>query len=74
MANLIDLKSNDDYHKSPNIEEIYNYIEKEINNNKNEITCIYYKRNKDGINLLHDFKNDFSEEIINLHIMKPKKI
>ena len=58
---LIDLTLNEDYHKRPNIEEIYNYIEKEISNNKNEITCIYYKRNKDGINLLHDFKNDFFE-------------
>ena len=34
--NLIDLILQNDYTKRPSIEEIYNYIETEINNNKNE--------------------------------------
>ena len=59
--NLIDLALKDDFNKRPIIEEIYSYIEEEINNNKNEIICFYFKKNKDRINLLHDFKNDIFE-------------
>ena len=32
----------------------------EINNNKNEIICVYNKKNKDWFNILHDYKdNDY---------------
>ena len=58
--NLIDLTLQNDYTKRPNIEKIYNYIETEINN-KNEIICVYNKKEKDGINILHDYKNDYLE-------------
>ena len=60
--NLIDLTLQNDYNKRPTIEEIYNYIEKEINNNKNEIICVYNKKWKGGINILHDYKNDNLEK------------
>ena len=54
---LIDLTLQNDYNKRPTIDEIYNYIEKEINN-KNEIICVYNKKDKDGINILHDYNKD----------------
>ena len=37
-------------------------FKKEINNNKNEIICVYNKKNKDWINILHDYKYDYSEK------------
>ena len=58
---LIDLTLQEDYNKRPNIGKIYNYIETEINN-KNEITCVYNKKDKERINLLHDFKDDSLEK------------
>ena len=39
-------------------------FKEEINNNKNEIICVYNKKNKDWINILHDYKyfeNDYKE-------------
>ena len=57
--NLINLTLKDDYNKRPNIDEVYNYIENEINNN-NEIICTYNKLEK-RINILHDYKNDYLE-------------
>ena len=59
---LIDLTLQNDYNKRPTIDEIYNYIEKEINNNKNEIICVYNKKKKDGINILHDYENYYYEK------------
>ena len=61
---LIDLTLQDDYNKRPNIEEIYNYIKNEIdiNNNKNEITCIYYKSDKNSIKILYDFFDYFYQK------------
>ena len=60
--NLIDLTLRDNFNERPNIEEIYNFIKKEIelkeNNSNNEIKCVYDKKYK-LINLLHNFKNDF---------------
>ena len=56
--NLIDLTLQNDYNKRPNIEEIYNYIENEI---KNEIICVYNKKEEDGIDILHDYKLDYVE-------------
>ena len=32
-------------------------FKEEINNNKNEIICVYNKKYKDGIYLLHDYEN-----------------
>jgi surface protein len=58
--NLIDLTLNDDYNKRPNIDEVYDYIENEINNN-NEIICTYNKNEK-RINILHDYKSDYLEK------------
>jgi surface protein len=59
---LIDLTLQNDYNKRPTIDEIYNYIEKEINNNKNEIICVYNKKEKGRINILHDYKDYFLEK------------
>ena len=56
--NLIDLALQNDYNKRPTIDEIYNYIENEI---KNEIICIYNKTDKFGINILHDYKDNYLE-------------
>ena len=57
--NLIDLSLQNSFTKRPNIEEIYNYIETEMN--ENEIICVYNKKEKDGINILHDYENDYLE-------------
>ena len=35
----------------------------EINNNKNEIICVYNKNWKDGINILYDYKNKNLESL-----------
>ena len=37
------------------------YYKEEINNNKNEIICVYNKKKKGRINILHDYKNDIFE-------------
>ena len=58
---LIDLTLKDDYNQRPNIEEIYNYINSEII--KNEIICTYNKKDKNGINILHNFEDALSERI-----------
>ena len=34
----------------------------EINNNKNEIICVYNKKDKDEINILYDYKNNSLEK------------
>ena len=60
--NIIDSTLNNDYNKRPNVEEIYNYIKNEINDNKNEIICSYNIIDKYKIMILHDFKNDFFEK------------
>ena len=59
---LIDLTLQNDYNKRPTIEEIYNYIEKEINNNKNEIVCVYNKKDEQRINILHNYKEYYFEK------------
>ena len=45
-------------------------FKEEINNNKNEIICVYNKKKKGGINILHDYKDYYLERIIKNHIMK----
>ena len=37
-------------------------FKEEINNNKNEIICVYNKKKKDGIDILHDYKDNNSEK------------
>ena len=37
-------------------------FKEEINNNKNEIICVYNKKDKDRINILHDYKNNYYEK------------
>ena len=37
-------------------------FKEEINNNKNEIICVYNKKDKDEINILYDYKNNSLEK------------
>ena len=83
MANLINLALEDDFNKRVNIEEIYNYISNEIlinvrdvniQNEKNEIICIYNKKYKDPIDLLFDYKSECKEEYKNSFNKSKKNI
>jgi len=62
--NVIDLTLKDNFKERPDIDYIYNYIQNEIdiNDDKNEIICVYNIKDKKEIRILHDFKNDFYRE------------
>ena len=62
--NLIDLTLKDNFNERPDIDYIYNYIKNEIdiNDDKNEIICVYNIKGKGDIRILHDFKNDFYQK------------
>ena len=52
----MDLNQNKGYEKTERLGK--GECEDEIKK-KNEIICVYNEKDKDGINILHDYKNDF---------------
>ena len=62
--NLMDLTLKDNFNERPDIDYIYNYIKNEIdiNDDKNEIICVYNIKDKEEIRILHDFKNHFYQK------------